>query len=177
VVTVELVVDVEVVAVPLPQTFGMPLPPQVSEPVQTPQSSVPPQLSPIVPQFLHAMAQLMGVQPQTFGVPLPPQVSGGVHAPHDPPQPSSPHSLPAQVGVQSVVVVGALVVVDVDASVLRLCTVRSMQLSTRASFGSSSLVVKQSPRCSARTHFCANLVSALTRQTGSTGALFWTALA
>src|SRR5437867_1773660 len=40
------------------------------------------------------------VVPQTSGVPPPPQVSGAVHVPQLPPQPSSPHSLAVQSGVQ-----------------------------------------------------------------------------
>ena len=39
--------------------------------------------------------------------------SGGVQTPHLPPQPSSPHALPVQVGVQDVVVVVEVVVVVV----------------------------------------------------------------
>ena len=45
-----------------PQTFGVPPPPQVSNPVHVPQSSVPPQPSEIVPQFLPCAAQVVGVQ-------------------------------------------------------------------------------------------------------------------
>jgi len=57
-----------------PQTFGIPLPPQVSGDVQGPQSTV-------VPQFVETMPHLpshdvVTVQPQTPGVAPPPQVSG-----------------------------------------------------------------------------------------------------
>jgi hypothetical protein len=64
-----------------PQTFGVPPPPQVSSPVQVPQSRVPPQPSEMVPQFLPCAAHVVGMQPHTFGVPPPPHVSGD---PHDP---------------------------------------------------------------------------------------------
>src|SRR5213594_2153894 len=47
---------------PTPQTFATPPPPQVCGAVQTPQVSVPPQPSGIVPQFFPWAAQVVGVQ-------------------------------------------------------------------------------------------------------------------
>src|SRR5439155_432361 len=47
---------------PVPQTFATPPPPQVRGAVQTPQVSVPPQPSGIVPQFFPWAAQVVGVQ-------------------------------------------------------------------------------------------------------------------
>src|SRR5437899_12062569 len=47
---------------PTPQTFAAPPPPQVCGAVQTPQVSVPPQPSGIVPQFFPWAAQVVGVQ-------------------------------------------------------------------------------------------------------------------
>src|SRR5437870_1503602 len=47
---------------PTPQTFATPPPPQVCGAVQTPQVSVPPQPSGIVPQFFACAAQVVGVQ-------------------------------------------------------------------------------------------------------------------
>ena len=43
-----------------PQTFGVPLPPQVPD-AQLPQFSVSPQLSEIVPQFLPSWAHVVGM--------------------------------------------------------------------------------------------------------------------
>ena len=60
-----------------PQTFGVPLPPQVSGLEQVPQASVPPQPSPTEPQVAPRALHVLGTQagtPQTFGVPLPPHV-------------------------------------------------------------------------------------------------------
>src|SRR5436189_52009 len=58
-----------------------------------PQSSVPPQPSEIIPQ---------SVVPHVFGVqthcPIASHESGAVQVPHKPPQPSPPHSFPAQFG-------------------------------------------------------------------------------
>src|SRR5262249_14940636 len=71
--------------------FTTPAPPQVCGAVQTPQVSVPPQPSEIVPQFFPCAAQVVGVQvPQTFVTPAPPQVCGAVQTPQVsvPPQPS-----------------------------------------------------------------------------------------
>src|SRR5262245_12902318 len=83
--------------VPWPQTFGPP-PPQLSVPVHMPQSTVPPQVSGIWPQFLPCAKQLLGAQPHMLATPPPPHVFGGMHDPHVNmlPQPSStlPHSLP-----------------------------------------------------------------------------------
>jgi hypothetical protein len=45
-----------------PQTFGVPLPPQVSGRVHVPQSRVPPQPSAIIPQFAPTAAHVVGVQ-------------------------------------------------------------------------------------------------------------------
>src|SRR5262249_28411274 len=75
----------------MPQTFATPPPPQVCGAVQTPQVSVPPQPSGIVPQFVPCAAPASRVQvPQTFAAPPPPQVSGAVQRPQVsvPPQPS-----------------------------------------------------------------------------------------
>src|SRR5207245_4868482 len=47
------------------QTFATPAPPQVCGAVQTPQVSVPPQPSGIVPQFFPWAAQVVGVQGTT----------------------------------------------------------------------------------------------------------------
>jgi len=47
---------------PTPQTFATPPPPQVCGAVQTPQVSVPPQPSGIVPQFFPWAAHVVGVQ-------------------------------------------------------------------------------------------------------------------
>src|SRR5580700_2988253 len=81
---------------PWPQTFGVPglPPPQVWGRVQVPQSSMPPQPSPLVPQLTPSAMQVVGTHevPQTLG-------TGGVPAPHTwfpvhmphmrmPPQPS-----------------------------------------------------------------------------------------
>ena len=98
------------IELPLPQTLGIPPPPQVSVPLQLPHWSVVPQPSLIAPQFFPCAAQVVGVQvlaPQTLGVPPPPQVSPAPHEPHwsVAPQPSLmvPQFLPwaAQVvGVQ-----------------------------------------------------------------------------
>jgi hypothetical protein len=59
-------------------------------PLQSPQSSVPPQPSEIVPQTSPAGHDGIGVHPHTFAVPLPPQVCGAVQVPQGtvPPQPS-----------------------------------------------------------------------------------------
>jgi hypothetical protein len=62
VLVVGVVVDVVLVVVELllvvgaPQTFGVPLPPQVSGRVHVPQSRVPPQPSAIIPQFAPSAA-------------------------------------------------------------------------------------------------------------------------
>jgi hypothetical protein len=65
-----------------PHTFEMPLPPQLCPFEQPPQSILPPQPSPTIPQYLPvAWLQLVGVQapesiaaPQTPSTPAPPQV-------------------------------------------------------------------------------------------------------
>ena len=64
-----------------PQTFEVPAPPHVCGLVQLPQLSVPPQPSPMLPQFFPWAAQLVGVHPQTFEVPAPPHVCGLVQLP------------------------------------------------------------------------------------------------
>ena len=65
-----------------PQTFGVPPPPHVSNPVHgPPQFEVPPQPSGMVPQFLPCALHVVGVQPHTFGVPPPPQVLGALQSP------------------------------------------------------------------------------------------------
>jgi len=46
----------------VPQTFGVPPPPQVSGRVHVPQSRVPPQPSAIMPQFAPAAAHVVGEQ-------------------------------------------------------------------------------------------------------------------
>src|SRR5262249_10569600 len=51
-----------------PQTLATPAPPQVWGATQTPQVSVPPQPSGMVPQFLPAAAQVVGVQTGGGGV-------------------------------------------------------------------------------------------------------------
>src|SRR5262249_35382375 len=67
-----------VVGAATPQTLATP-PPHVCGAVQTPQVSVPPQPSGIVPQFFPWAAQVVGVQtPQTFATPPPPHVCGAV---------------------------------------------------------------------------------------------------
>jgi hypothetical protein len=73
------------IALPAPQTFGVPPPPQLFDPLQVPHWSVPPQPSLIAPQFLLWAAQVVGVHalaPQTLGVPPPPQVSPESQLPH-----------------------------------------------------------------------------------------------
>ena len=70
---------------PLPQTLGAPPPPQVSEPLQLPHWSMPPQPSLIAPQFFPWAAQVVGVHagaPQTLAVPPPPQVWPEPQVPH-----------------------------------------------------------------------------------------------
>jgi hypothetical protein len=81
-----------------PQTFGMPLPPQVNPPEQPPQSILPPQPSPTMPQYLpFGWSHFVGVQapessaaPHTPGVPAPPQLWPVGQLPQSilPPQPS-----------------------------------------------------------------------------------------
>ncbi len=62
--------------------------------MQVPQSSMPPQVSPCLPQLEPSEEQVAGVHmimcPQTLGMPAPPQVSGMVQVPQSsvPPQPS-----------------------------------------------------------------------------------------
>ena len=57
-----------------PQTFGVPPPPQVCEPLQLPQLIVPPQPFAIVPQLSPAGQAVMGVQPHWLTTPAPPHV-------------------------------------------------------------------------------------------------------
>src|SRR5262245_8502411 len=57
-----LAVSVSVAAAGAPHTLATPPPPQVWGAVQTPQVSVPPQPSGMVPQFLPWAAQVVGVQ-------------------------------------------------------------------------------------------------------------------
>jgi hypothetical protein len=60
-----------------------------------PQSSVPPQLSEIVPQSTPAGHALRGVQPHLFGLPTPPpHVSGDVQVPHESVPPHRSETLP-----------------------------------------------------------------------------------
>jgi hypothetical protein len=76
----------------LPQTFGVPLPPQIWPAVghAAPQSRMPPQPSAICPQLAPTALHVVGVHvlppseetpvpPQTLGVPPPPQVFGKSH--------------------------------------------------------------------------------------------------
>jgi hypothetical protein len=79
-----------------PQTLAVPPPPHVCPAAQPPQFRMPPQPSPIGPQFAPAVAHVSGVQPptelpQTLGVPAPPQMSGFAHVPQSssPPHPSA----------------------------------------------------------------------------------------
>ena len=74
----------------------------VAEPVQEPQSSAPPQPSPVNPQSKPNCAHVFAAHvppPQTLGVPPPPQVWGAVQSPQlmVPPQPSpcSPQVAPS----------------------------------------------------------------------------------
>jgi hypothetical protein len=89
----------------LPHTPEVPVPPQlVPLAMQAPQSTAPPQLSPMTPQKVPlSTAQPVVMQPgmgppHTWGVPPPPQVSALGQPPQsrDLPQPSpiTPHSLP-----------------------------------------------------------------------------------
>ncbi len=85
-----------------PHRLGIPPPPHVQPTgahapqlleLHTPQSRVPPQPSPIGPQFAFCAAQFVGThggRPHREGVPPPPHVSGGMHMPQSiaPPQPS-----------------------------------------------------------------------------------------
>src|SRR5439155_25838849 len=76
---------------PTPQTLATPPPPQICGAVQTPQVSVPPHPSGIVPQFNPFAAQVVGVHtPQMFATPPPPQVCGAVQTALErvPPHPS-----------------------------------------------------------------------------------------
>lgn len=84
---------------PLPQTFGVPRPPQVCPGGQLPQLRNPPHPSSIVPQFFPCATHVVGVQPQTPGVPglPPPQVSGGGHPTHRPAPLHVPHGSVSQV--------------------------------------------------------------------------------
>ena len=56
----------------VPQTFGVPPPPQVCGRVHAPQSRVPPQPSAIIPQFAPSAAHVVGEQhvPNDFLLPL-----------------------------------------------------------------------------------------------------------
>ena len=79
-----------------PQTFGVPPPPQVCGAVHAgPQLTVPPHPSSMVPQFLPAPQEVIGVQPHTL---LAPQTSGAWHVPHvvvrEVPQLSVPVTVP-----------------------------------------------------------------------------------
>src|SRR5262245_58616671 len=92
--------------IPQPQPQPPPQPPphplhSVPSPPQTPQASstaVPPQTP---AQSVVAVPSQVPLQSYEAQAQLPAlQVAGGVHVPQDPPQPSSPHDLPAQFGVQ-----------------------------------------------------------------------------
>jgi len=97
--------------VPAPQTLGTPAPPQLwplgQPPLAAAQSSMLPQPSGIVPQFLPCAWQVVGVQPQTLAGPPPPHTFGGAQSPQltMAPQPSAtaPQFLPSELqetGVQ-----------------------------------------------------------------------------
>lgn len=77
-----------------PHSFAVPPPPQVSGAVQSPQLSVPPQPSEMVPQFFPAGHAVSGVQPQTPAVPPPPQVFGAVQVPQFTRTPQSSVNVP-----------------------------------------------------------------------------------
>ena len=74
-----------------PQTFALPLPPQVVGDAHVPQSTVraTPQLSlpvtdpQLAPELTQKVAVLSLTQPQTLAVPPPPQLCGVVHDPHE----------------------------------------------------------------------------------------------
>src|SRR5258708_5484519 len=75
-----------------PHTLGVPPPPRVSGGVQGPQFTVPPQPSPMKPQFAPTAAHVVGTHglpstenesPHTLAMPPPPQICGAVHVPHD----------------------------------------------------------------------------------------------
>ena len=89
----------------VPQTFGVPEPPQIWDEVQVPQASHPPAPSGIAPQFFPcAEHEVVGATgPQTLATPPPPQVKDPLQAPHVsvPPQPFDivPQFLPTEAQV------------------------------------------------------------------------------
>jgi hypothetical protein len=76
----------------VPQTFGVPAPPQISGEAQVPQANHPPAPSGIAPQFFPSSEhEVVGVSgPHTFAIPPPPQVREPLQVPQlsVPPQPS-----------------------------------------------------------------------------------------
>src|SRR5262249_34039569 len=118
-----------------PHTLGTPPPPQVCGAVQTPQVSVPPQPSGIVPQFFPCAAHVVGVHaapPQTFATPPPPHGWGAVQAPHlgVPPQPFAmlPQFLPcaAQLVGMQVVAPPSTILIDSKVPVFLLSAIAAM---------------------------------------------------
>jgi len=91
----------------VPQTLGIPPPPQVSGAVHVPQLSELPQPSPWVPQFTASSAHVFGTQldatPHLLGAPPPPHVPASPQLPQLswPPQPSpaGPQSNPSSAHV------------------------------------------------------------------------------
>ena len=80
----------------LPQTPGVPPPPQLSGALHEPQLRTPPQPSAHEPQFFPSAAQVVGVQEEPAHLPPVPQVCPAGHVPQlamVPPQPSGagPH--------------------------------------------------------------------------------------
>jgi hypothetical protein len=73
--------------------LAVPPPPHTAGEVHTPQVSVPPQPSPMMPQLAPLAPQVVCLQmlPHWFGVPPPPQLAGAVQVPQSskPPQPSA----------------------------------------------------------------------------------------
>jgi hypothetical protein len=92
----------------VPQTFGVPAPPQIVLPVHAdvPQSRTPPQPSAIFPHWFapqvvsgeHAAPSGPRSEPppQTLSVPPPPQISGNVHEPQLAATPASSTVVPPQ---------------------------------------------------------------------------------
>jgi hypothetical protein len=80
-----------------PHTFAVPAPSHEFGAVHEPQSSVPPQPSGMLPQFLPCATHVVGVHPHLLAVPPPPHVWGAVHPGQSsvPPHPSDffPQSL------------------------------------------------------------------------------------
>src|SRR5258705_103185 len=82
-----------------PHTLGTLFPPHAFVPPHLPQSSMPPHLSSIVPQFFPSATQVVLTHPQTFSTPPPPHVDGGMQGPQSStllqPSEMSPQFLPA----------------------------------------------------------------------------------